>query len=71
MLQEMVNALREELVTKGNSLEEVKKAVKEVSASSTINFEECRKQLHFSIERIINKSPKNSYAFSSHIVFSP
>ena len=28
----MVNALREELVTKGNSLDEVKKAVKEVSA---------------------------------------
>ena len=27
----MVNALREELVTKGNSLDEVKKAVKEVS----------------------------------------
>lgn len=32
-LQEMVNALREELVTKGNSLDEVKKAVKEVSAT--------------------------------------
>ena len=30
-LQEMVNALREELVTKGSSLDEVKKAVKEVS----------------------------------------
>lgn len=30
-LQEMVNALREELVTKGNSLDEVKKAVKDVS----------------------------------------
>ena len=30
-LQEMVNALRGELVTKGNSLDEVKKAVKDVS----------------------------------------
>ena len=29
--QEMVNALRQELVTKGNSLDEVKKAVKDVS----------------------------------------
>lgn len=27
----MVNALRQELVTKGNSLDEVKKAVKDVS----------------------------------------
>lgn len=34
----MVNALREELVAKGNSLEEVKKAVKEVSTFSTINL---------------------------------
>lgn len=34
----MVNALREELVTKGNSLDEVKKAVKEVSAFSTIKL---------------------------------
>ena len=30
-VQEMVNALRQELVTKGNSLDEVKKAVKDVS----------------------------------------
>ena len=30
-IQEMVNALRQELVTKGNSLDEVKKAVKDVS----------------------------------------
>ena len=30
-IQEMVNALRQELVTKGNSLEEVRKAVKDVS----------------------------------------
>ncbi|XP_078375266.1 centrosomal protein of 85 kDa-like [Oculina patagonica] len=38
--EEMVNALREELVTKGNSLEEVKKAVKEIASHNQDLLEE-------------------------------
>ncbi|KAJ7385731.1 regulation of mitotic centrosome separation [Desmophyllum pertusum] len=38
--EEMVNALREELVAKGNSLEEVKKAVKEIASHNQDLLEE-------------------------------